>query len=386
MAKNENLHKAKTTKNDEFYTQLSDIENELKHYKQHFKDKIVFCNCDDPFESNFFKYFAMNFNYLGLKKLICTCYATSPIMYTQLSLFGEERNAEAVDGKKPYKIEITEVPDSNGDGAIDITDVEYLIRNDKNVLTILKGNGDFRSDECIELLNEADIVVTNPPFSLFREYIKCLVEHNKDFLVIGNQTAVSNKEIFPLIKNGKLWWGVSDCIRWFIIPDYVDMKHKYNSKGERIAEGARSRWWTNLDHKKRHEKLILWKKYTPEEYPTYDNYDAIEVSKTEMIPCDYYGVMGVPVTFLDKYSPDQFEILGCTQRGCHDLVPDTKKYDDYWEMKQDGTKTGSGGGKTNENGNLEMNDGKHNYFINDNGHIVQSTYSRIFIRRKESES
>lgn len=200
MAGNSNLHSSRADKADEFYTQLSLIESELKHYKEHFKGKVVLCNCDDPFESNFFKYFAINFNSLGLKKLIATCYATSPIVYTQLDLFGTETVVSTEETeKKPYKIEITEVTDENQDGRTDLADVEYLLRNRKNALTLLEGDGDFRSPECVELLKQADIVVTNPPFSLFREYMAQLMEYKKAFLIVGNQNAITYREIFPLI-------------------------------------------------------------------------------------------------------------------------------------------------------------------------------------------
>ena len=210
MAKNANLGKAKIAKKDEFYTRLEDIELELKHYKSHFKKKTVFCNCDDPFESNFFKYFAINFNHLGLKKLICTCYATSPIAWAQLSLFENEHViVKTIEGRDAYKIEINEIADYNDDGSIDITDVKWLLQNDKNSLSVLKGDGDFRSEECVELLKEADIVVTNPPFSLFREYVAQLVKYNKKFLIIGNINAVTYKEIFPLLKDNKMWAGFS---------------------------------------------------------------------------------------------------------------------------------------------------------------------------------
>ncbi|MBR6487465.1 MAG: adenine-specific methyltransferase EcoRI family protein [Clostridiales bacterium] len=391
MADTKILSNAKSAKQDEFYTQLSDIELEMKHYRQHFKGKTVFCNCDDPYESNFFKYFAMNFNYLGLKKLIATCYVSSPVMYTQLSLFDDMEFSypnPTKAKKKPYKVEITEVEDLTGNGAVDLDDIQLLLKNKKNVCTVLNGDGDFRSDECIELLKEADIVVTNPPFSLFREFVAQLVAYNKKFIIIGNQNAIHYKEIFPLIKDDKLWYGASihSGDREFRIPEHYEVRSKslrIDKFGNRYIRVVGVRWFTNLDYEQRHEKLILYKTYTPEEYPKYDNYDAINVNKTMDIPCDYDGIMGVPDTFLDKYNPEQFEILGCTQRGCHDLVPDTKKYDTYWEMKQDGTRTGSSGNKTNENGNLSINDGKHNYFINEDGHIIQSTYSRIFIRRKE---
>ncbi len=306
----ETLRNARKNKKDEFYTQLCDIEEELRHYKEQLCGKIVFCNCDDPFESNFFKYFAMNFNFLGLKKLIATCYDTSPVVYTQLSIFGDDKKIPNKN-RRAYKIEITEVEDHNGDGAVDLSDVEWLLKNKKNILTLLKENGDFRSEECIELLKEADIVVTNPPFSLFREYVAQLMEYEKKFLIIGNQNAITYKEIFPLIKQNKLWlgYGFKGNVGFFINTQYVDYaKSSQHKEGMIRVSGVM--WFTNLDTLKRHELLTLYKQYSPEEYPKYDNYDAIEVSKTSDIPYDYDGVMGVPITFLDKYNPEQFEILG----------------------------------------------------------------------------
>lgn len=309
MAGNSNLHKANKAKNDEFYTQLSDIEAELKHYRKHFKDKIVFCNCDDPYESNFFKYFAMNFNFLGLKKLFATCYKGSPIVYTQLNEFGDKETVSVIKNeKRPYRIEITEIIDMNGDGAIDLTDIEYLLKNNKNSLSLLEGDGDFRSSECVEILKQADIVVTNPPFSLFREYIAQLVEYNKLFIIIGNKNAITYKEIFQLLKENKIWLGYRNinADMWFIVPE----DYKY----EKIIDGKKVKhimgcWYTNLDHKRRHEEMEMYKKYNPEEYPIYDNYNAINVDKVADIPEDYNGEMGVPITFLDKYNPEQFEII-----------------------------------------------------------------------------
>ncbi len=319
MAGNKNLNVAGKAKKDEFYTQLPDIENELKHYEKHFNGKTVLCNCDDPYESNFFKYFAMRFNQLGLKKLIATCYAGSPIADTQMSLFDNNEQIKQTRTGVPHKIVISEVTDLNGDGAINLTDVECLIKNDKNVLTRLDGNGDFRSNECIELLKEADIVVTNPPFSLFREYVAQLMKYEKKFLIVGNVNAITYKEVFPLIMENKMWLGpsITSGDRKFNVPDYYplnaagcgtdpDGKHYIRVKGVR--------WFTNLDHNKRHEYLDLYKHYTPEEFPNYDNYNAINVDKTSDIPRDYNGMMGVPITFLDKYCPEQFEILGITQR------------------------------------------------------------------------
>lgn len=315
MAGNKNLNVANKAKKDEFYTQLSDIANELKHYKQHFAGKTVFCNCDDPYESNFFKYFALNFNILGLKKLIATCYDGSPVADTQMCLF----EPEAPYGKQektrvPHKIVITEVNDVNGDGATDLADVEWLIKNDKNVLTTLQGNGDFRSEECVELLKEADIVVTNPPFSLFREYVAMLVQHEKKFLIIGNVNAITYKDCFRLIKENKMWLGpsITSGDRAFNVPNDYPLTASgcgYDSDGRPYIRVKGVRWFTNLDHTKRHEELDLYKTYSSEEYPKYDNYDAINVDKVADIPCDYDGVMGVPITFLDKYNPEQFELL-----------------------------------------------------------------------------
>ena len=302
MAGNTNLSAAKRAKNDEFYTQLTDIEKELRHYRKHFKDKTVLCNCDDPFESNFFKYFVLNFNRLGLKKLITTCYEGSAV--------AEYRNGKA----KPYKAVVTTVHDTTGDGGIDMEDVRNLFELGENELTQLEGDGDFRSEECLTLLDDADIVVTNPPFSLFREYVATLMEHQKKFIVIGNQNAITYKEIFPLLKDDDVWLG-STHPKEFIQRDGTTKKF------------GNICWFTNLDIKKRHEELILVKKYVghEDEYPKYDNYDAIEVSRVANIPLDYDGVMGVPITFLDKYSSDQFEILGISGELANPLLIDGKR-------------------------------------------------------------
>lgn len=317
------LAQAKDAKQDEFYTQLTDIEKELRYYSEHFRDKVIFCNCDDPYESNFFKYFALNFNKLGLKKLIATCYNGSPVSGNELLLdFGETID----DPKKiAYKVEISEVTDTNGDGAINLADVQYLIQNDKNVISILKSNGDFRSEECIELLKQADIVVTNPPFSLFREYLAQLVKYDKKFLIIGNVNAISYKESFLLIKENKMWLGASihSGDREFMIPPTYEVRSKslrIDEVGNRYIRVVGIRWFTNLDYPQRHEPINLYKRYTPEEYPHYDNYDAINVNYTNDIPCDYEGIMGVPITFLDKFSPEQFEILGMESSAGYDPV------------------------------------------------------------------
>ena len=309
---NKTLNAAKTAKKDEFYTQLTDIERELQHYWQHFKGKTVLCNCDDPYESNFFKYFALRFNQLGLKKLICTCYNGSPVQGNELILHFEGFDDEPK--KVAYKVEITEVKDMNGDGAVDLSDVRYLLQNDKNVMTVLE-TGDFRSKECVELLKEADVVVTNPPFSLFREHVGQIMKYGKKFLVIGNVNAISYKEIFQLIRDDKTWLGYKSGNMAFKVPDdYEERATRFwiDADGQKWRSMGNICWYTNLDIKKRHEELDLVCHYSPEEYPKYDNYDAIEVSKTSEIPCDYEGVMGVPITFLDKYCPEQFEIIGCS--------------------------------------------------------------------------
>ena len=307
---NKNLNAAKTAKKDEFYTQMSDIEMELQHYWPHFQDKVVLCNCDDPYESNFFKYFALHFNHLGLKKLICTCYNGSPIQGDELSLpFDFEDEGPK---KIAHKVVITEVKDLNGDGAVDLSDVRILLQNDKNVLSTLE-TGDFRSKECIELLKEADIVVTNPPFSLFREYIAQLMEYEKKFLIIGHQNAITYKEVFPLIKENRIWlgYGFKGGAAHFFSP-YEDIATAGDHREDMIRVSGVN-WFTNMEIPKRNEELDLVCRYSPEEYPTYENYDAIEVSKTSDIPYDYSGAMGVPITFLDKYNPEQFEIIGQTQ-------------------------------------------------------------------------
>ena len=272
MSNNSNLNRAKKARNDEFFTQFSDIENELKHYKEHFNGKVVYCNCDDPRQSNFVKYFKINFDQLGLKKLIATGY------------------------KK------------------DCRGIKLVLDSDNKKIDELEGDGDFRSEECVKLLDEADIVVTNPPFSLFREYVAQLVKHDKKFLIIGNMNNVTYKEIFPLIKNNKVWLGFGTD-SWYRVPDDFD-----DRPGVKIEDGkkyfkVKSRWFTNLDVKKHHEFLTLTEKYDPAKYPKFDNYDAINVDKVNDIPKDWDGVMGVPITFLGKYNPEQFEIVGKLSHG-----------------------------------------------------------------------
>lgn len=329
--KNKKLISAKIGKNDEFYTQLSDVENEMKYYKHYFKDKTVFCNCDDPYESNFFKYFATNFNFLGLKKLIATCYGKSKIVGTQLTLddkFGE--NIPISDRRIAHKIVITEVKDETGKCSMNLSDVKHLIESNKNTLTMLEGDGDFRSPECIELLKEADVVVTNPPFSLFREYVAQLMEYNKKFIILGNQNAITYKEIFPLIKENKIWLGISiqNGSKEFQVPNSYSLETsncRIDERGNKYIKVSGICWFTNLDVQKRHQLFEFGKKYDSEEYPKYDNYDAIEVKATKLIPENYYGVMGVPITFMYSYCPEQFEILGITDRANTSGLR-TKKY------------------------------------------------------------
>jgi hypothetical protein len=327
MAGNSNLKDSVRQKQDEFYTQLSLIENELKHYREHFKGKIVLCNCDDPYESNFFKYFAMNFNSLGLKKLITTCYSTSPVMGKefqffvgndgQLTFFPGEGEIPLQNEKHPYKVEITEVTDENGDGRVDLADVEYLMRNRKNTMTLLDGDGDFRSPECVELLKQADIIVTNPPFSLFRDYMALLIEYQKSFIIIGNQNAVAYKEVFPLLANNKIWLGYNSGHFWFKVPESYEEKKtdfKIDENGQKWRRMGNICWFTNLDIEKRHENMPLFRTYSPEKYPHFDNYDVINVDRVVDIPCDYSGVMGVPITFMSQYNPEQFEIVEGSNR------------------------------------------------------------------------
>lgn len=313
MAGNKNLNNAARAKKDEFYTRIEDINNELYHYQKFFAGKTVLCNCDDPYESDFFKYFAIKFNELGLKKLIATCYAGSPIVQTELDFWGTVNENPTFDKRtQAIRLDVNELRDWNGDRAVDLLDVQWLLKNNRNSVTYLKGDGDFRSQECIAALKEADVVVTNPPFSLFREYVAQLVEYDKKFLIIGNKNAVTYKEIFPLIMQNKIWTGYRPWTggMWFISVDEDNFDKIVDGKKLKNASAV---WFTNIDIVKRHEDILLYMNYSPEQYPRYDNYDAIEVSKTAEIPMDYDGVMGVPITFLDKYNPDQFEIVGCTE-------------------------------------------------------------------------
>lgn len=365
---NKNLNAAKTAKKDEFYTQLTDIERELQHYWPHFRNKVVLCNCDDPYESNFFKYFALRFNQLGLKKLICTCYNGSPVQGNELLLHFDGFDTEPK--KVAYKVEITEVKDMNGDGTVDLSDVRCLLQNDKNVLSTLR-TGDFRDPECVEFLKQADIVVTNPPFSLFREYLIQLMEYEKKFLIIGSQKSINCKEVFPLFKENKVWWGYGfkGAAAHFYSP-YEDTATASDHRKNMIRVSGVT-WFTNLEIPKRNEYMDLVCRYSPEEYTHYENYDAIEVSQTADIPYDYEGVMGVPVTFLDKYNPEQFEIIGsnCSTELCRELG--VKPLGENWIKRYR-----DAGGTGHNTANMVR------IVYNDKSGKPKVVFSRIFIRNK----
>lgn len=379
---NKNLSQAKKAKNDEFYTQLTDIEKELSHYTKHFKGKVVLCNCDDPFESNFFRYFVLNFNRLGLKKLITTSYAGSPIAYRQLNMF-DYVDGVAPDGRKrAYKAEVTVVHGKTATSGYNMDDIANLFVTGENKLELLEGDGDFRSQECLNILDEADIVVSNPPFSLWREYVSVLIKHNVKFIIIGNQNAITYKEIFPLLKENEMWlgYGFSGNVGYFASP-YQDYAASSQHKNGLIRVSG-VMWFTNLDIKKRHEELILVKQYHghEDEYPHYDNYDAINVDKVVDIPCDYDGVMGVPITFLDKYNPEQFEIVGLGNGA--ELFGPTKTYKNVVTMKN---------GKAISNGNavnrvlvwkLKEPPIKGTYYRLETGELLFAPYARILIRSK----
>jgi len=373
MAHNKSLSRAKSTKNDEFYTRLTDIEKELRHYRRHFKDKIVFCNCDDPFESNFFRYFVMNFNRLKLKQLVCTCYAGSPVMGQQMTV-ADILGKPDTPSDTPYKAIVNKVYDITGDGAIDQDDIIELFRAGENTLEELMEDGDFRSQECLDLLSECDIVCTNPPFSLFRSYIALLMEYRKRFIIIGNQNVITYRDFFPLLQNNFVWLGNNNPPpKLFYIPESADRKNVvYDDDGNKMAVFGNICWFTNLDISRRHEDMILIRRYNPEDYPTYANYNAIEVQKLSDIPFDYDGYMGVPLTFLNKYNPDQFEIIGRS----HDIdwavnecpffnPPDEamaksfKAYDNTWRVQIP-------------------------YLLDEDGMPI-NIYQRIFIRNKHPE-
>jgi len=352
-SQNKNLTQAKKNKKDEFYTQLSDIERELKHYKKHFKGKVVYCNCDDPRISNFFHYFSYNFEKLGLKKLITTCYKNK-----NMDLFSQNDSEEA--------IYLEYEGDKNGNNVPDVEEIG---------IKPLKGDGDFRSEESIELLKEADIVVTNPPFSLFREYVAQLIEYDKKFIIVGHQNATKYTEIFPLIKENKLWlgYGFKGGAAHFLNKHYEDYATAGDHK-EGMIRVSGVVWLTNLEISKRHEDLILYRKYTPKEYSTYDNFDAINVDVTKDIPIDYKGYMGVPITFLNKFNPDQFEIIGLGQGNLYrELTPkglSQQFVDDYYKS----------GGK----GFVKENHPILGYYDSNGKSVIP--YMRIIIKNKRLQS
>ena len=355
---NSNLSNAKRAKNDEFYTQYGDIQKEIEAYLEYntdvFRGKVVYCNCDDPFESNFFRYFVLNFNKLGLKQLITTSYKPSPVANTQLGLFGDDKTLTKSKGRPKInanKFIINEVRDIDGDGEFNLKDIaKQLKANKHNEWTPLEGDGDFRSDECINLLKQSDIVVTNPPFSLFREYVKQLFDYEKKFLIIGNLNAITYKEVFPLLKENKIWLGnnckVNGGAMFFEIPENIanldqvrEIKTNESGKKVYITRVQGVRWFTNLDHGRRHQPIPLMTKaevikfVTKKPFEKYDNYNAIEVSLVKNIPSDYDGIMGVPMSIFDKYSPEQFEILGSDYNVREGLLP--KLVNPKWNGKLD---------------------------------------------------
>lgn len=405
-ATNKLLHKAKSSKSDEFYTQYHDIEKEVSAYLDYdanvFRDKVVYCNCDDPYESNFFRYFVLNFNRIGLKQLITTSYKPSPIANTQLELFDENPTPIQVKGRPKVtanKLIINEVGDIDGDGSFSLKDVALQLKaNKNNEWTPLEGDGDFRSDEAISLLKQSDIVITNPPFSVFREYIKQLVDYDKKFLIIANINAITYKEIFPLIKENKIWLGTG-MGRWisgFIVPESYELfgtEARIDEKGTRIVATNNCLWFTNLDHGKRHQELPLMtmqdnikfskhKDIKGKEYQKYDNYDAIEVPFTDAIPGDYDGVMGVPITFLDKYNPEQFEIVGLTKTWYGSA---TKTYPPQIQVGSNGNR--SEVTKLNDGATLKLNNSPsgQTYYIVDGENYIQ-LYARVLIKQKKQQN
>lgn len=394
---NEGLGAAKTGKKDEFYTQYIDIQKEVEAYLEYdahtFRGKVVYCNCDDPFESNFFKFFAANFNRLGLKRLISTSYDGSPIAGQQLTFDDQDKFAHKAEA---IAIEIEEVTDLNNDGATDIEDVKLFLEANPHKRLRLKGSGDFRSPECVELLKRADIVVTNPPFSLFREYIAQLIEHDKKFLIIGNFNAVTYKEVFPLIMGNKIWLGESihSGDREFRVPDSYPLEaagFRIDDEGNRYIRVKGVRWYTNLDHGRRHEPLRLMTmadnlRFSPglrgkSAYDRIDNFDAIDVESYKEIPSDYKGVMGVPITFIDKYNPDQFDIIGY-EKSYH---LQTKKYGTQVQVDKNGKK--SNVSKLNDGAAIKLASppAATTYYIVDGEYYVQR-YKRIFVRHKDAQS
>lgn len=390
---NKNLTKAKKAKNDEFYTQYNDIQKEIEAYLEYnpnaFRDKVIYCNCDDPFESNFFRYFVLKFNMLGLKKLITTSYKLSPVANTQIQLFGNNKTLQRTKGRPKItanKFILNEVQDIDRDGEFNLKDVaKQLMKNQHNEWAPLDGDGDFRSEESINLLDQSDIVVTNPPFSLFREYIKQLFDFKKKFLIIGNMNAITYKEVFPLIKENLVWLGINNGPKIYQAPIYYEQKNIFTGiDGKKYAKMGNTCWFTNLDHGRRHQPIALMTmeenlKYSKhkeikgkDKYIKYDNYNAIEVPFVDAIPSDYKGVMGVPISFLDKYNPEQFKIVGTSDNG---LVDDkykrtpglTKEFvTDYYK---------AGGTGAYKEGNPTAG-----YYENN---IAKMAYKRLFIKHKK---
>lgn len=398
---NANLTCAKKTKNDEFYTQYADIQKEIEAYldydKDTFKDMVVYCNCDDPFESNFFRYFVLNFKRLGLKQLITTSYKPSPVANTQIALFGDDATLPPVKGRAKLtanKFVINDVGDTDNDGQFNLSDIaEQLKANKHNEWTPLEGDGDFRSDECIELLKQADIVVTNPPFSLFREYVKQLTDHNKKFLIIGNIGAVSYKEIFPLIKGNKMWLGngFSAGNAYFSTPNVREFASGVYDAKTGLVKFRNCHWFTNLDHGRRHQKLQLMntadnlkfnkKLQGKTTYDHYDNYDAIEVPFTNAIPNDYSGVMGVPISFLDKFDPEQFQIIGITKPAIDPQLR-TKIYGKQVQVDKNGKR--SEVTKLNDGAVLEILEPVNSTYYIVDGKLYVQLYSRILIQHRKA--
>lgn len=380
MANNKGLSRANKAKKDEFYTSYDDIQAEINAFERAFNGKTILCNCDDPFESNFSKFFIRNFNYLGLKRLICTSYAGSPVVGTDpISLFDDY--SEPVISERGYVLDIKNVPMANGRGVTD-EDITWLLHQ-KGIVKRLKGNGDYKSAECLDYLKQADYVVTNPPFSQFREFVKTLMEYKKQFLIIGNQNAITYKEIFPLLKEDRIWLGkpFKGNVGFFKSP-YEDIARASQHK-EGLIRVSGVVWFTNIDYPRRHEQLILYKHYNPEEYPKYDNYNAINVDKTADIPMDYEGVMGVPITFMTKYSPDQFEIVGETS-GRKDFGKEAWPTIIYENAKQHSKGKITTGSKVNTGPELRVDDPKGTYYTADNvPYKLVRLYDRILIRNKK---
>lgn len=381
---NKNLTNAKKAKNDEFYTQFSDIQKEVESYLEYdqntFKGKVVYSNCDDPFESNFFRYFVLNFNRLGLKRLISTSYKPSPVANTQITLFGDDVTLEPVKGRPKIvanKFIINEVGDVDGDGSFTLEDIAKQLRTNKNnEWTPLEGDGDFRSNECVELLKQSDIVVTNPPFSLFREYVAQLAKYKIKFLIIGNQNSITLKEIFPLVKDNKIWFG-NRKVKEFNKPDGTTQK--FGNVG----------WFTNLDHGRRHQPLSLMtisdnqkfnkKLQGKQAYEKYDNFDAIEVPFVDAIPANYNGLMGVPVSFLDKYNPEQFEIVGLTKTW---FGAATKIYPEQIQVGENSEK--SKVTKLNDGAVLKISEPLKNktyYMVKEK--LYRQTFPRLLVKHKK---